>query len=96
MVYIILYILIYTFNIKTALFPYWFIYEEANLFFCAITNYFPFILFKSNRVWFGKYKSEISFVFSVTKETFFYSIFYNRIMNYELNSLLFVNLGFNI
>ena len=30
--------------------------------YCALAIYIPFILFKSNRVWFGKYKSGISFV----------------------------------
>ena len=30
--------------------------------FCKMTIYIPFILFKSNRVWFENYNSEISFV----------------------------------
>ena len=42
-----------------------------------------------------KYKSGISFVSWIAKETF-YSIFHDRIMNYELKSVLSVNLGFNI
>ena len=57
--------------------------------------YIPFILFKSNRVLFEIYNSGISFVSLITKETF-YSIFHNRIMNYELKSVLLVNLAFNI
>ena len=39
-------------------------------------------------------KSSLIF-FDITKETF-YSIFHNRIFNYELKSMLFVNLGFDI
>ena len=39
--------------------------------------------------------ARISFVSWITKETF-YLIFNNKIMNYELKSVLLVNLGFNI
>ena len=39
------------------------IYLRNNTFFyCAMTFYIPFKLFKSNRVWFEKYRSGISFV----------------------------------
>ena len=39
-----------------------------------MTIYIQFILFKSNRVWFEKYKSEIYFVSSITKQAA-YSVF---------------------
>ena len=48
-----------------------------------MTVYIPFILLKSNWIWFEKYKSEISFVFLVTKQVF-YSIFHKR--SFTLNS----------
>ena len=60
-----------------------------------MTIYIPFILFKSNQVWFENYKSGIFFVSKITKETV-YSIFQNRIMNYELKFVPLVNSGFNI
>ena len=44
--------------------------------YCKITIYISFILFKSNRVRFEKYKSEISFVSQITKQTV-YSVFHN-------------------
>ena len=42
-----------------------------------MTIYIQFILFKSNWVWFEKYKSGISLVSLITKQTV-YSIFHNR------------------
>ena len=46
-------------------------------FYSAMTIYFPFILIKSNRVWFEKYRLGISFVSSgITKQTI-YSVFHN-------------------
>ena len=49
MVYILVYILTYTLSIK------------KTLFYCAITIYILSILFKSNEVWFEKYKLVIYF-----------------------------------
>ena len=39
-----------------------YILRSNTFFYCTMTIYIPLILFKSNRVWFEKYKSGISFV----------------------------------
>ena len=43
--------------------------KKQHVFLFAITIYIPFTLFKSNGVWFEKYKLGISFVSYITKQT---------------------------
>ena len=45
-------------------------------FYHVTTIYIPFVIFKSDRVWFEKYKLGVSFVSLIVNETV-YSIFYN-------------------
>ena len=91
---ILIYILIYTFNIYKQLRLYSNLYVKKQHISIAQWQ-FVFHLYFLNQTEFEKYKSGISFVSKITKEIF-YSIFHNRIMNCELKSVLFMNLGFNI
>ena len=79
--------------------PYIYIYIYIN-FYCAMTIYILFLLpCKSNRVWFEMSKSRIVFFPKLPKKPNYhitYSIFQYRIVNDELRSLLFVDLGFDI
>ena len=53
--------MIYAFNSSV------YILRSNTLFYCAMTIYIPYILFKSNRVWFEKYRSGISLYFLTLK-----------------------------
>ena len=56
-------------------------------FYCAITIYIPFMFFKSNSIWFEKYKSVILFVSQITKQTF-YLILHKRVFTLTLKQKL--------
>ena len=60
--YINLYINLYIQYTNSSVYILIYILRSNTLFYCAMAVYIPFILFKSDRVWFEKYKTGIYFV----------------------------------
>ena len=57
--------------------------RSNTFFYCEMTIYIPFMLFKSNHVWFEKYKLE-------NKQSIQYLIIYRRFVNLGFNKAIYL------